>query len=76
MHYEIKITSTEHAIEATREWLGEKKLNLLLAYLAEPRPLKQTMRCAYFYAGLAGVQGRAVIHALVRTALKPHGTWK
>lgn len=67
MHYAVKIKSAQHAVQETREWLGDKRFD---AFVGEARklggPAKQRLRQLYFYLGLAGVQGRGVVHAMFR----------
>jgi len=67
MHYTVKIASPQHAVQEVREWLGDERFELFVGEVGRMRgPAKRRLRCLYFYLGLAGVQGRGVVHAMFR----------
>lgn len=67
MHYTRKITSTEDAVKHAREWLGDKRFALLIEVMQGLTSTRASrLRTLYFYCGLAGMQGRALVHGLYR----------
>ena len=67
MHYTRKITSTEDAVREAKQWLGDKRFALLVEVTQGLTSTKASrLRTLYFYCGLAGMQGRALVHGLYR----------
>ena len=69
MHYTRRINSTEDAVKEAQKWLGKDRFALLVAVMrnsAAGRAKHTVLQELYFYCGLAGMQGRALVHGLYR----------
>lgn len=67
MHYTVRLRNAQHAVQETREWLGDTRFELLVEELRKfPAGRARRLRSLYFYLGIAGVQGRGVVHAMYR----------
>lgn len=68
MHYTRKIASTEDAVKEAKQWLGDKRFAFLVSVMRGHSNMTQAsrLRTLYFYCGLAGMQGRALVHGLYR----------
>lgn len=67
MHYTRTITSTEDAVKEAKQWLGDKRFALLVEVTQGLTSTKASrLRTLYFYCGLAGMQGRTLVHGLYR----------
>lgn len=69
MHYTRKINGTEDAVKEAKKWLGKVRFDLLVAGMrnsAAGRAKHTVLRELYFYCGLAGMQGRSLVHGLYR----------
>ena len=67
MHYTRTINNTEDAAREAREWLGPKRFALLVEVMQGLTSTRASrLRTLYFYCGLAGMQGRALVHGLYR----------
>lgn len=69
MHYTRRINSTEDAVKEAQKWLGKVRFDLLVVGLrnfSAGRTKPAVLRELYFFCGLAGMQGRALIHGLYR----------
>lgn len=66
-HYTVKLQSAQHAVQETREWLGDKRFELFVEELRKVS-WSRTMRLRrlYLYLELGGVRGRGVVHAMYR----------
>lgn len=69
MHYTVKIESTKHAVKEVQKYMGKKRANKFFAdfkdYAFNLSNVKK-LRSLYFFLGLAGIQGRAVVHGVYR----------
>lgn len=69
MHYTVKIESTEQAVKEVCKYLGKKRANKFFADFRDYAfnlSSAGKLRALYGLLGMAGIQGRAVVHGVYR----------
>lgn len=77
-HYTVNFTGNaaavhKQAIAECKRWMGAKRFKEFmenLRALTAKDSSTTRLRRIYFYAGLTGMQGRSVVHALYRESVK------